>query len=269
MRPGKLNFSAPSNIMLYADEHLELRTDQQNDDFVFSRIGGKDTLLLFLGLLKDFAVTSSFNEFFESHTIYYKKLVSNTINELDSLNYISELETFYGVKQKSYNIVLVSLYSHVGFGNSIVDKNWKREIFDTMGPQKIRNRIPFFGDNNYFKYITRHEFSHPFVNPLTEKYWDSVKEHFKNYDSIPEVAKNNVCGDWQECINEFVIRAITVYLATNESKELGLQAHEEEKSRGVSYLDPLLKQIRYYQSNRSTYPTLESYYLELLRFFKN
>jgi hypothetical protein len=268
MQPRKMNFSAPSNLMLYADDHLNLRTDLHFDDFVLSRAGGRDSLLLFLDLLKDFAFQSSFNDFYEGHAGYYTSIIANTIAQLDSIDHIKELESFYGTRQKSYSIVLVSLYSHVGYGNSIVYSSGECEIFDTMGPQKIKDGAPFFGDNLYLKYLARHEFSHPFVNPLTEKYWDVIKEYAKNYESIPEVAKENACGDWQECINEFIIRAITVRLAFHESKELGLKVYEEEKSRGVSYLDPLLTTLQAYAHNRSQFPNFDSYYPKVLEVFK-
>jgi hypothetical protein len=268
LQPRMLNFSAPSNILLYTNESLDLRTDIELDDFVINRVGGIDSLKVFLNLLRDFASQSSFNEFYENHQDFYLNIIENTIRNVGLTNYIFELESFYGKNQKSYNIVLVSLYNHVGFGNSLLCSNDKREIYNTMGPKTVVNNAPFFGDENYLKDMIRHEFSHPFVNPLTEKYWDYVKDYSHKYDSLPEVARKNVCGDWQECINEFIIRAITTQLAYNEADDIGLQAYEKEKSRGVSYLDGLLEKIRYYQLTRDLYPTFESFYLNILDVFK-
>ena len=268
MQPKMLNFSAPSNIMLYTDENFNLREDIELDDFVIGRAGGIDSLKLFLNLLKDFANQSDFNNFYKDHSNFYSNLVENTIGNLGTINYVTEIESFYGKRQKSYNIVLVPLYSFVGFGNSLLCFDNMREVYNTMGPKMLLDNIPFFGDENYLKYMIRHEFSHPFVNPLTEKYWDYIKDYSKNYNSIPEVARKNVCGDWQECINEFTIRAITTQLGYDESNELGTQLSTKEKSRGVSYLDKLLEKIRYYQSDRETFPTFESYYLNILDVFK-
>jgi hypothetical protein len=268
MRPGGLNFSAPSNIMLYTDKSLQLREDIELDDFVVNRVSGRDTLQMFLDLIRDFAIQSSFNKFYTEHQDFYKEIVKNTINSLGSTDYITEMETFYGKKQKSYNIVLVSLYSFHGFGNSLLCSNDLREIYNTMGVHSVINNVQFFGDEDYLKYMIRHEFSHPFINPLTEKYWDYIKDYSHNFDSIPEVAKKNVCGDWQECINEFIIRAITTQIAYNESDDVGRQGYEREKSRGVYNMDMLLNKIRYYQSNSETYPTLDSYYLNILDVFK-
>ncbi len=268
LQPRMLNFSAPSNIMLYTDKSLRLREDIELDDFVINRAGGMDSLRVFLGLLRDFALQSSFNEFFHGHREFYSRMVDKTIENLGPVNYISELESFYGVSQNAYHIVLVSLYHFVGFGNSLLCENNRRELYNTMGPQKVSNNEPFFGDKNYMKYMIRHEFSHPFVNPLTEKYWDYLKDDYQNFDSLPEIARKNVCGDWQECVNEFTIRAITTQLAYIESEQAGQQAYEKEKARGVSNLDSLLESIRSYLINRDTYPTLESYYLNILKVFK-
>jgi hypothetical protein len=267
-QPRMLNFSAPSNIMLYTGQSLQLREDIELDDFVINRAGGMDSLKLFLDLLRDFAIQSSFNEFFSANQIFYSEIIDNTAEILGPVNYVAELESFYGTTQNAYHIVLVSLYNHVGFGNSLLCENNKRELYNTLGPQKISNNEPFFGDQQYMKHMIRHEFSHPFINPLTEKFWDYLKDYAGKFDSIPETARQKMCGDWQECVNEFIIRAITTQLACDESDEAGRREYEKEKSRGVSYLDRLLDSIRYYQQNRGTYPTLESYYMKLLDVFK-
>ncbi len=268
LQPRKMNFSAPPFVMLYTDNHMNLRADLDFDSFVLSRAGGIDSLKQFLGLLKDFAVKTNFNKFYRDHESFYRQIIDRAISNVDSINHVAELEDFYGTKQKSFNIVLVSLYNHVGYGNSIVYKDGEREVFDTMGPQKIEDGLPFFGTCDYLKYITRHEFSHPFVNPLTEKYWDLIKDYSANYNSIPETAKRNVCGDWKECVDEFTVRAVTVYIAFQESKKVGDAVYEREKAHGVSYLDPLLASIETYSQNRKKYPTFDSYYPQLLKVFE-
>lgn len=269
LKPRGFNFSAPSNIMLYTDGSFQLKEDIELDDFVISRSGGIDSVKVFLNLLEDFAIKSSFNDFFEEHRDFYEDLVETTVGNLGSRDYISEIENFYGKKQKAYSLVLVSLYSYVGFGNSLLFPNGQREMYNTMGACKLKDGQPFFGNENYLKQLLRHEFSHPFINPLTEKYWDHIKDHSQRFDSIPEVARKTVCHEWEECVNEFTIRAIVTRFSYGESKEYGLRWYKREKSNGVSNLDLLLDKIRYYQSNREKYPTFDSYYKEILGVFKN
>ena len=269
LQPGMMNFSAPSNIMLLADESLCVRSDIETDEFVIRRAGGPDSLMAFLELLRDFAIRSSFSEFFAEHKEFYRSLADQAVTSIGTANYIAELETFYGSSQRSYNIFLVSLYGPFGFGNSLLHSDLKRDIYNTLGPRSAKDGRPFFGDEEYLRHMIRHEFSHPFINPLTEKYWDTVKVYSANYEKFPEVARKNVCGDWQECINEFMIRAITTHLAYNDSEEAGNKAYAREKSRGVSCLDELLKNIRFFESERDSFPTFDLFYPTILKVFQD
>ncbi|MRR24163.1 DUF4932 domain-containing protein [bacterium] len=269
LKPGMMNFSAPSNIMLLADESLRLREDIDTDEFVIRRAGGIDSLSVFMELLRDFAVRSSFSEFFAGHREFYLSLAEKTVSSMGHADYIGELENFYGRSQRSYNIVLVSLYGPVGFGNSLLHADQDREIYNTIGPRSVKDGRPLFDDGEYLRHMIRHEFSHPYINPLTEKYWDLIKEYSGNYELIPETARKNVCGDWQECINEFVIRAITTHLAYKISVDEGDKAYAREKSRGVNCLDELLKNIRFFESERDTFPTFDSFYPTMLKVFQD
>jgi Domain of unknown function (DUF4932) len=218
--------------------------------------------------LKDFSVKSSFTNFFNAHRDYYLSIINETINNLGEKDYISELEAFYGKRQESYSIVLVSLYGTVGYGNSLIYPDGRRGIYNTMGPRSVTNEKPFFGDKKYLEYLIRHEFSHPFVNTLTEKYWPYIRDYAFRYDSIPEIARTRVCGDWQECINEFVVRSVTTYLALRADTATGSEFYKKEKERGVCLLDQLLDRIKVFQANRNFFPTFDDYYIQVLDVFK-
>ncbi|WP_165389800.1 DUF4932 domain-containing protein [Cecembia calidifontis] len=268
-QPRKLNFNAPSYIMLFTNQVLQLRNDIELDEFVLNRIDGQDSLLVFLDLLKDFVEVSGFSDFFSQNEKYYFQTIDQAKDQIGDFNFIRELEDFYGQSQHSYHIVLVSLYPALGFGNSLLRHDGKREIYNVMGAGSIKEDIPFFGDEIHFRYMIRHEFSHPFVNPLTEMHRDKIMPYSENFESLPENARQHVCGEWEECINEFIIRAITTWLARQECESLGDWAYQREKSRGVPYLDELLEKIDAYQNNRKQYPTLQEYYPELLKIFMN
>ena len=92
------------------------------------------------------------------------------------------------------------------------------------------------GDKDYFEAMQRHEFSHSFVNPLTDKHWEQAKTYAHLYDALPA---QQVCGEWNECVNEYVIRAVTTYLAFQESRTAGQAALEAERGRNVVFIDDL------------------------------
>jgi hypothetical protein len=266
-QPRKLNFSAPSNIMLFTDQNFQVRKDIELDDFVIGRIDGIDSLEVFLGLLMDFEAVTNFSSFYQDNLEYYQAIIKETIENLGENNYIKELEDFYGRPQHSYNIILVSLYSSLGYGNSLLLPDGMREIYNTMGSGELKDELPFFGDEKSLKYLIWHEFSHPYINPLTELYHDLIMPFENNFESLPEAARQRACGEWEECINEFIIRAITTWLAMQECQELGKWAYDYELRNGVVYLDILIEKLQYYQDNRSRYPALDDFYPQLLEVF--
>jgi len=120
-------------------------------------------------------------------------------------------------------------------------------------------------DEYYFEYMQRHEFSHAFVNPLAIVHRSEVQRLASLFQKMPEVARKNMCGDWEECLNEQVVRAVTTYLAYCESETLGDRALEDERRRGAVLIDELLAGVRDYAAARNRYRTFESYYPMLLR----
>lgn len=267
LKPGMYNFMAPPTSMLYLTSDFKLRSDVAEDNFLINRIGGRKNFVKFIGLLKDFGEKASFADFFHNNTDFYKTVIADVTSKLGNPDYVNEIEKFYGKKNKSYNIVLVPLYNYVGFGPCLTYKDGQRDIFNIMGPKDPKTLN--FGDRNYFTEMQRHEFSHSFVNPLTEKYWDKLEKYSYLFDSgIYDTAKKKgVCGEWQECINEHIIRAVTTHLAYLENDEIDKKAYEREKSQGVIYLDEMLAKIKEYESQRDRYPDFEAFYPEMIKLF--
>jgi S-formylglutathione hydrolase FrmB len=266
-KPQMYNFAAPPESMLYISYDFALRSDLAENDFLIKRIGGRENLIKFIGLLKDFSEKTSFNEFFNDNRDFYKSLVADVKSSLGSRDCVKEIETFYGQKNKSYYLVLVPLYNYVGFGPHLTYKDGQKDIFDIMGPKDPKTLV--FGDAYYFAYMQRHEFSHPFVNPLTEKYWDSLKNYSYLLDASKfDLTKKKITADWQECVNEYIIRAVTTHLAYLESDEAGKARYKWEKDHGVVYLDELLAKLKEYEQQRDRYPTFECFYPELIKVFQ-
>lgn len=260
-------FSAPPSFVLYLDDDFNIRENIKLDDFLMERIEGKENLIKLTDYIKDFCEESEFGKFFTGNINFYNHLINNVITKIGNRNYIDELETFYGTKQTSYNIVLVPLYGSVGFGPMLETNNGDRHIFSIIGPNGLENGIPFFGDSEYFKYMILHEFSHSFINPLTEKEWVKAEKYSYLMERVPEKVKNNITSDWKEYFDELVIRCIVIKLVTDKNKESGDNILNKEKNRGFIYIEDILDKIEYYEKNRDKYPTFESYYCKLLEAF--
>ncbi len=40
--------------------------------------------------------------------------------------------------------------------------------------------------------MIRHEFSHSFINPLTDELWNYIKGYFIKFEAIPHIAKETI-----------------------------------------------------------------------------
>jgi hypothetical protein len=263
-QPRMFNFMAPPTTMLYLHEDLTLRDDVVWPEAVLARIGGRENLEAFTEHLRAFSAATDFADFYADHWAYYEALVAAVVPKLGVKDYVQELEAFYGMHQSSYNLILVSLYGHVGFGPYLDTITGERHIYNILGPQKLQDGVSIFGDETYFKMMQRHEFSHSFVNPLTDKHWTQAQTYAYVYDTL---TPRKVCGEWQECVNEYIIRAVTTYLAFQDGEADGQAALEAERGRNVAFIDALLASIRDYASHREQYPTLDDYYPRLLETF--
>lgn len=63
--------------------------------------------------------------------------------------------------------------------------------------------------------ILLHEYAHPFINPLTEKYRSLVYTHQNAYEwlskyKLPDYRSGY--DGWEECVNEHLVRAMTIHL---------------------------------------------------------
>ena len=175
--------------------------------------------------------------------------------------YISLLENEYGKEQNSYNYIITSLM--IGnYGISFVDERTKRtDMFSVFTTD----------DFSISPSILLHEFSHPFINPLTEKFADAVKEYEKAYELLKKYklpGYQSGYGDWPECVNEHFVRAMVIHLLQKCGLlDLSAKMLNNDLHLGYKYIPLILKQYHYYDNNRNSYPDFESFYPVCLKYF--
>lgn len=259
-------FGTPPTITLYITEDFQIRDDILIDDFYISRMGGKDNFVQFCELLYKFSKDTKFDEFFYDNISYYTKILQNTTKKVGGDNFVQELHSYYGMRKSSYNIILVSLFGPCGFGPNVKNIDGREDIYSIIGPLECKV-IPSFGTDDYFKYMQRHEFSHSFINPLTLKYWDNAERYSLLLENAKKL-KQYCYGDWEECLNEHIIRAIVIRLSILNKEGVGEQILQQEVQRGFIYIEAIIKGLQYYESNRCQYKSFDSYYIKLLEYLK-
>ena len=71
--------------------------------------------------------------------------------------------------------------------------------------------------------------------------------------------------DWETSLNEHIIRALTSRFSYLENNLSGKNALLKEKEDGFIYIDKLFEKLEEYEDNRDKYPTIDSFYPELIK----
>ena len=125
-----------------------------------------------LELLKDFVKESNYFRFYESKLYFYDAYIRKANQTVRSNPFVSILENEFGKQQNSYNYVISSLMKGnfgICFQNSVTKK---ADIFFSSD------------DFSLSPAILLHEYSHSFINPLTEKYHDIVQKYQGTYEIL-------------------------------------------------------------------------------------
>lgn len=269
MSAENFSFDAPPATMLYLSEPPELNPRLSFTEYLNKRAGGVDRLNKFVGLLRDFAEETKFMTFFKAHNGTFQQMTANAKKKMEGVNYTQTLEDYYGMRQNSYTIILAPLFVG-GFGPRIEHSDGRSDIYNILGPMNMQNGLLSFGSESSFRHIAWHEFSHSFVNPTTEQFDKEIDEYKALFKPISGRMSGQAYSNWQTCVNEHVVRAVTTRLSTREiGSEAGEQALYNEKNRGFAYVPALCESLTNYEQMRDTYPTFMDFYPELIQVFRS
>ena len=260
---NNFNYDAPVNLFL-----------QLNDDFSFinlqdypfkTRLKSDPKVLELLKLLPAFAKKIKFDEFYQNNVDRYQKYVDNVKNNLGECDIITFFNSYYNLPtDKNFIVNLIPWQTHANYGTSN-----KTEIHSNIcTAYNSTNDDNVFCSNReeiYYAHLLHHEFSHSFINPLTEEY-EIIKYDDSIFSDIFEQMKKQAYGRNNSIINEHIIRALTIrwgYL-TNPKEELYNRRITKEKERGFIYIDTILEALVFYENNRDLYPNIDEYYPKII-----
>ena len=259
--PNGFTFSRPVELMLSLGSSMNFTIQHPLSDLCVEYCGGLTTIQNLLHLLKKFETKIDYFAFFEGTKNYYNPIIDRANSVANKYPYISILENEYGKEHNSYNYVISSLM--IGnYGISFVDeKSEKVDLFSVFTTDNFSISPP----------ILLHEFSHPFINPLTEKYADIVKKYENTYELLKPYKLHGFLsgyGDWTECVNEHFVRAMVIHLLRkHDLLDMAETMLNRDLYLGYKYIPFILEQYQYYDNNRDNYPDFESFYPVLLKVF--
>lgn len=257
---------APPSMMLSLSEVPELAVKY---DFSQSAIDGftknVEATDAFLQEYRSYAEVSGIQEFFEKHKEFYTSNINKVKEILKKKDYVKDIESYYGYGQKSYNIILSPLFEG-NFGPKIETEEGSH-LYAIIGGSDIKDEM----DEDMLRYLIWHEFSHSFINPLSQKPENKawLEGYSDNYSSISEKMKRQGYGEWINSVNEHVIRAVTIRLTDLCYGEAAAnELLENEKKKGFVYVEELCQKLEVYEKNRESYKTIDEFYPELIKVFE-
>lgn len=236
-------YNAPPTTMLYLTNtpHLTIRDDIDTNDLDYKqcikRAGGKRKFKKFVKALNSFCEESNFYDFYNNHIEYYERVIDSPKEIMKNINDVSLIESYYGTKQNSYNIIFSGMLYENNYGPRVENSDGKYDIYYIKGSYSACNDLPNWGQEDSYKNLIRHEFGHSFINNLTSKNITEVNKYEKLFDPIENIMGKQGYPEWETCVNEHLVRAVVIRInAINKGESTVNNAIKIEKNNGFIYI---------------------------------
>jgi hypothetical protein len=255
---------APHDVMLHLSEPPELQVRIPFPKELIERAGGEKALNDFLDLLRDYAKKTKFMDFFEDHQEYYKFHVEDVSKQIEKEDYVGLLEGYYGSSNNSYALILASLLHEGGYGVNVGGT-----MYAIIGPSRSIDREPVFSDPTYLSNLAFHEFGNSFISPLSSKIREDIKRCQKLIQPIQLEMEQLAYPTWEICMNEHLIRAITIRILAPKNGEIETKKKiQEQYNSYFVYIDYVLGMLDEYENNRDLYPNFFDFYPKIQAMFE-
>ena len=221
--------------------------------------------------LRAFYAEAHCAEFFQQMQPMYDSALGRYKAIFDRLD-VNWYQRFYGRAPKTtFHVVLGMGNGGGNYGPRVVFPGAREDAYAIEGVDSVdASGNPFF-EEDWFLPTLVHEFNHSFVNYLSDLHRQALAGAGEVlFDSTKTIMARQAYTNWQTMENEALVRAAVVrYLMDHTDggqppmAELGVQVNR----RGFFWLRDLVALLGRYETERTTFPTLESFMPEIVRFY--
>lgn len=240
------SLDAPIFFFMRLTEYFELRTDIDNSTYQEDK-----EIQALLELIKNLAIEMDFVSFFNQNKLLYQTTLSTFEYNLIDFDEKSRMLNYYKLTDNTaydFQIVL-NLLGKGNFGPGLQTTN-SQELYAIISPNASIGNLPAF-DLNEVHYLVWHEFSHSFVNPLIDKYYDEFHKSGHLFLPIKGSMEAQAYTDWKVTLKEHLVRAVTCRLAAqkygNDFAEWNYTIPEIGKK--YIYLPIMLDELKAFENN--------------------
>ncbi len=211
---------------------------------------------------------SDYDSFLKENQYIYEKAKQEVAKKLPDDNFIPFLESYFGKSYNSYDFIIIPFFKSQ-YGQAGKEDSGIYCIVSPFDPQQIdaQGKVQNVGFDNRteIQNWTIHEYSHLFFNPVMD-----IKENLDGLNAFDHLFKpiesNPQYGDWysifaEHLANAFQVRATSLIDNEQASNEI----LKKLKNEGWYYIDHFIDQLKKYEDNRNTYPTIDAFIPDLIK----
>lgn len=261
------NYDAPLDLMLRLSAFPDLKPTVSFPNRCIERAGSDENLEHYRLALKQFAGQSRFSSFWNSKKEDYQAILSRTIADLAGDNPVETITHYFNESRNSFSVVISPAFAG-GYGIRVADSTGRTDLYGCLPPDQVKDGIPYLSRDWLLNYLY-HEFSHSFINPLTDEHPKLVEAAAPLFSPIEPDMEAIHYGRWITCINEHIVRAVHIrILQTTGHEQDAENLLEKERMRRFVYIDPVIAKLRQFEQVRDAQNvTFTQFYPELLAVF--
>lgn len=214
--------------------------------------------------IESFIQDTDFKGFYLSNEKRYKRSISFFLNLTESYSPEKYLFSFIGEKPKQFTVNLMHSVTNSNYG-----LRTEKKLYVCIAPNGSSDRD---GEPNFafelsdITSLILHELAHSFINPMTDKYENILKNI--NKELFCEVFEYNPYGNnLKTAINETIIRSIECMYIKDFFPNEFAEFLNFYLSRGFSQIPKVIDLLKQFKKERESYNTLDCFYPEILASF--
>lgn len=152
------------NITMMISENFQTKENIEENEYFNKFFNSIEEYKQFICDINEFVVQEDYLKFYKSNFDEYNRMIDESTTIYPSNMNIKDIEDYYNSQLNKYPVIY-SIFFNGGFGPIVdgIPTCFKGLWLDENG-KYVENTT---GILNLF-----HEYSHPFINPLVDKYWD-------------------------------------------------------------------------------------------------
>lgn len=255
------NYDAPVQLVLSLSKLPEFSLNTKLDSILIERAGGEDNIITFIRNLRDFALLSDFECFYNSNLSFYEEQKNKLKYEVLAEN-IAVVSEYFGEKQKNRVSIILSLMAKGNYGIRMHNIGEVDDMIVVLGVPDIISKIQYGPDLR----LIWHEISHSYVNPVVFRSIDSLEAYKPLFNELGKAIKDNAYDDWRAVVCEYLVRAATTRIGYNRyGCEIGDKLMLSEKSQGFTNLDYFTEKLKLFEEKKRSFEDFNDFFSEIIR----